>query len=133
MPRRRPATTDTDVVRPSPDHGWAAGAADDQPGTRARRDDLGGATAFDATRKSLAGEFCFRGETVFIVANHFSSKGDDRPLFGHFQPPFRLTEFQSLDADGTEDGWRHAQAQAINDFVDEILAVDQQRARDRAR
>ena len=23
-----------------------------------------------------------------------------------------------------EDGWRHAQAQVINDFVDEILTVD---------
>ena len=82
---------------------------------------IGGAKAFLDTRKSLAGEFRFRGETIFVVANHFSSKGDDRPLFGHFQPPFRLTEFESGDP---EDGWRHAQAQAINDFVDEILAVD---------
>ena len=55
------------------------------------------------------------------MVNHFSSKGDDRPLFSHFQPPFRLTEFESGDP---EDGWRHAQAQAVNDFVDEILAVD---------
>ena len=55
------------------------------------------------------------------MVNHLSSKGDDRPLSGHFQPPFRLTEFESGDP---EDGWRHAQAQAINDFVDEILAVD---------
>jgi predicted extracellular nuclease len=78
-------------------------------------------TAFLDTRKSLAGEFRFRGETLFVIANHFSSKGDDRPLFGHFQPPFRLTEFESGDP---EDGWRHAQAQTINNFVDEILAVD---------
>ena len=82
------------------------------------------ANSFALTRKSLAGEFRWRGETLFVVANHFSSKGDDRPLFGHFQPPFRLTEFQSEDAAGIEDGWRHAQAQVINDFVDEILAVD---------
>jgi predicted extracellular nuclease len=81
------------------------------------------ADAFVLTRKSLAGEFRWRGETIFVLANHFSSKGDDRPLFGHFQPPFRLTEFESL-TDGVEDGWRHAQAQVINDFVDEILAVD---------
>ena len=85
---------------------------------------IGGEAAFELTRKSLVGEFEYRGESLFIVANHFSSKGDDRPLFGQFQPPFRLTEFESADAGGTEDGWRHAQAQAINDFVDEILAVD---------
>jgi predicted extracellular nuclease len=79
------------------------------------------ATAFVDTRKSLAGEFRWRGETLFVVANHFSSKGDDHPLFGRFQPPERFTEFQS----GTpEDGWRHAQAQVVNDFVDEVLAVD---------
>ncbi|MGI8657982.1 MAG: lamin tail domain-containing protein [Candidatus Limnocylindria bacterium] len=82
---------------------------------------LGGEKAFLATRKSLAGEFKWRGERLFVVVNHFSSKGDDRPLFGRFQPPFRLSEFESGDP---EDGWRHAQAQAINDFVDEILAVD---------
>jgi predicted extracellular nuclease len=82
------------------------------------------ASSFVETRKSLAGEFRWRGETVFVVVNHFSSKGDDRPLFGRFQPPFRLTEYESLDASGVEDGWRHAQAQVVNDFVDEILAVD---------
>ena len=83
---------------------------------------LGGEKAFLDTRKSLAGEFRFRGETIFVIANHFSSKGDDRPLYSVFQPPFRLTEFESGDP---EDGWRHAQAQAVNDFVDEILAVDE--------
>ena len=77
------------------------------------------------TRKSLAGEFRFRGQTVFVVANHFSSKGDDRPLFGRFQPPVPPDRVRVAGTDGTEDGWRHAQAQAINDFVDEILAVDQ--------
>ncbi len=82
---------------------------------------LGGERAFEDTRKSLAGEFRWRGETLFVVVNHLSSKGDDRPLFGHYQPPYRLTEFESGDP---EDGWRHAQAQAVNDFVDEILAVD---------
>ncbi len=111
------ATTDTDVVRHRGDARLTI-----SPGrvTDAR---IGGEAAFNLTRKSLVGEFEYRGETIFIVANHFSSKGDDRPLMGQFQPPFRLTEFESLD-DGVEDGWRHAQAQAINDFVDEILAVD---------
>ena len=50
----------------------------------------------------MAGEFQFRGETVFVVANHFSSKGDDRPLYSRYQPPNRLTEYESGDP---EDGW----------------------------
>lgn len=78
--------------------------------------------AWFETRKSLAGEFHFRGETIFVVANHFSSKNDDNPLYSQFQPPTRWTEFQSVNRD--EDGWRHAQAQTINNFADEIFAVD---------
>ncbi|HEX2766130.1 MAG TPA: lamin tail domain-containing protein [Candidatus Limnocylindria bacterium] len=112
------AVTDTDVV-PTPNGKWAQLTV--SPG-RVLDAELGGDDAFFDTRKSLAGEFRWRGETLFLVVNHFSSKGDDRPLFGHFQPPFRLTEFESGEP---EDGWRHAQAQAVNDFVDEILAVDE--------
>ena len=112
------ATTDTDVVR----HGNDA-ALTVSPG-RILDSALAGDLAFFDTRKSLVGEFRFRGEPVFIIANHFSSKGDDEPLFGSNQPPVRFTEFRSGNADTMEDGWRHAQAQAINDFVDEILAVD---------
>ena len=37
--------------------------------------------AFDDTRKSLVGEFRAHGKKLFIVVNHFSSKGDDQPLF----------------------------------------------------
>jgi predicted extracellular nuclease len=111
------ASTDTDVVLTPSGKGARLTIS---PG-RVLDAELGGAEAFADTRKSLAGEFTFRGETIFVVANHFSSKGDDRPLYSWFQPPFRFTEFES----GTpEDGWRHAQAQAVNDFVDEILAVD---------
>jgi predicted extracellular nuclease len=69
--------------------------------------------AFTGSRKPLAGEFRFRGETVFVIANHFNSKGGDDPLFGRFQPPVRVTEVQ-----------RHQQAQIVNDFVDDILALD---------
>jgi uncharacterized protein len=69
--------------------------------------------AWNATRKPLVGEFRMRGEKVFVIANHFSSKGGDQPLFGRFQPPVRSTEVA-----------RHAQAQSVNEFVDEILAVD---------
>jgi predicted extracellular nuclease len=69
--------------------------------------------AWVATRKPLAGEFRFRGRQVFVIANHFSSKGADQPLMGHFQPPTRFSE----DA-------RHPQAQSVNTFVDSILALD---------
>ncbi|HET8778130.1 MAG TPA: lamin tail domain-containing protein [Candidatus Limnocylindria bacterium] len=111
------AVTDTDVVR----HGNDA-ALTVSPG-RILDSQFGDLTFFD-TRKSLVGEFLFRGEPVFVIANHFSSKGDDEPLFGANQPPRRFTEFKSANEETVEDGWRHAQAQAVNDFVDEILAVD---------
>ena len=70
--------------------------------------------AFANSRKPLVGEFRYRDRTLFVIANHFNSKGGDDPLFGRFQPPARVTELQ-----------RHAQAQVVNDFVDSILAVDQ--------
>jgi hypothetical protein len=70
-------------------------------------------TAWNASRKPLVGEFTYRDETVFVIANHFNSKGGDDPLFGRFQPPTRISEVQ-----------RHHQAQVVNDFVDSILTVD---------
>jgi uncharacterized protein len=69
--------------------------------------------AFNASRKPLAGEFSYFGHHLFLIANHFNSKGGDQPLFGHFQPPTRSTEVQ-----------RHQQAQVENDFVDAIAAGD---------
>jgi predicted extracellular nuclease len=69
--------------------------------------------AFTASRKPLAGEFRFRGETVFVVANHWVSKGGDNPLFGRFQPPVRSSETQRL-----------AQAQAVAAFVGQIFRID---------
>jgi uncharacterized protein len=48
--------------------------------------------AFTDTRKSLAGEFRLHGKKVFVVANHFSSKAADDPLFGRVQPPVRASE-----------------------------------------
>jgi uncharacterized protein len=76
--------------------------------------------AWFATRKPLAGEFRMRGRKVFVIANHLSSKTDDQGLFSRWQPPTRFSE--QPDADGL--GGRHAQAQVLNDFVDEILAAD---------
>jgi predicted extracellular nuclease len=70
-------------------------------------------SAFNTSRKPLAGEFTFHGSRLFVIGNHFNSKGGDQPLFGHFQPPTRSSEVQ-----------RHQQAQIVNDFVDAILALD---------
>ncbi len=70
-------------------------------------------TAWNASRKPLAGEFRWLGRSVFAVANHFNSKLGDDPLFGHRQPPVAATETQ-----------RHAQATEVRSFVDQILALD---------
>ncbi len=69
--------------------------------------------SFTATRKPLVGEFKFRGKELFVMVNHFSSKTEDQPLMGRFQPPNRLSEVA-----------RHGQAQVVNDFMDQLLAVD---------
>ena len=70
-------------------------------------------SAFNTSRKPLAGEFMFNGHHLFVIANHFNSKGGDQPLEGHFQPPTRSSEVQ-----------RHQQAQIVHDFVASILADD---------
>jgi predicted extracellular nuclease len=69
--------------------------------------------AFNASRKPLAAEFMFRGHRLFLLANHFNSKGGDDPLFGRFQPPVRSSEPQ-----------RHQQAQLTHDFVGDIVSAD---------
>ncbi|MFA3874589.1 endonuclease/exonuclease/phosphatase family protein [Streptomyces sp. MMCC 100] len=68
--------------------------------------------AWEDSRKPLAGEFVFRGRTVFVIANHFNSKGGDQGLAAQYQPPSRSSETQ-----------RHAQAKVVNTFVKEILAT----------
>ncbi|MGH2535861.1 MAG: endonuclease/exonuclease/phosphatase family protein, partial [Candidatus Promineifilaceae bacterium] len=69
--------------------------------------------AFFDSRKPLAAEFDFLGTTVFVVVNHWNSKGGDDPLFGRAQPPVLHTEAQRLQ-----------QAAVVNDFVESILALD---------
>jgi hypothetical protein len=69
--------------------------------------------AFVETRKPLVGEFVWKDRTVFVVVNHFSSKGDDQGIFSRWQPPTNFSE-----------GPRHGQAQVVNDFVDDVLALD---------
>jgi predicted extracellular nuclease len=70
-------------------------------------------SAWTDSRKPLAGEFMFRGHRLFVIANHFNSKGGDDPLEGRFQPPTRSSEVQ-----------RHQQAQIVHDFVGQLLAAD---------
>ena len=50
---------------------------------------------------------------MFVVVNHFSSKGDDQGIFSRWQPPTNFSE-----------GPRHGQAQVVNTFVDTVLAKD---------
>lgn len=69
--------------------------------------------AWEDSRKPLAGEFTFRGRTVFVVANHFGSKGGDESLVSHHQPPVRSSEAQRLK-----------QARAVNAFVKDVLDAD---------
>ncbi|MEU8604073.1 endonuclease/exonuclease/phosphatase family protein [Streptomyces sp. BPPL-273] len=68
--------------------------------------------AWENSRKPLAGEFVFRGRTVFVIANHFNSKGGDQGLTAQYQPPSRSSETQ-----------RHLQAKAVNTFVKDILSA----------
>ncbi|GHD97504.1 endonuclease/exonuclease/phosphatase family protein [Streptomyces alanosinicus] len=69
-------------------------------------------SAWKDSRKPLAGEFVFRGKTVFVIANHLVSKGGDQGLTSQYQPPTRSSEIQ-----------RHAQAAEVNAFVKDILKV----------
>jgi len=70
-------------------------------------------SAFENSRKSLVGEFIFNGHRVFVIGNHFVSKMRDDPLFGRMQPPKLKSGAK-----------RVKQAQAIKEFMDEILELD---------
>ncbi|MFD6987346.1 endonuclease/exonuclease/phosphatase family protein [Streptomyces sp. NPDC059943] len=69
--------------------------------------------AWKSSRKPLVGEFTFRGEQVFVIGNHFNSKGGDQPTHGAFQPPTLGSETQRL-----------TQATEVHDFVAGLLAKD---------
>ncbi|BAY96350.1 5'-nucleotidase/2',3'-cyclic phosphodiesterase [Tolypothrix tenuis PCC 7101] len=70
-------------------------------------------SAFNTSRKPLVGEFTFNGQTVYIVGNHFNSKGGDQPLYGPNQPPTLTSETQ-----------RQQQATVVKNFVESILAIN---------
>jgi predicted extracellular nuclease len=69
--------------------------------------------AFADSRKPLVGEFRFNGRTLFVVNNHFNSKGGDDQLTGRFQTPVLSSETQRLQ-----------QAAIVAGFVDQIEAID---------
>ncbi|TIC85159.1 hypothetical protein E8D34_13700 [Nocardioides sp. GY 10113] len=65
--------------------------------------------AWEESRKPLVGEFTYGNDTLFVVANHFNSKGGDYPLSAAVQPPVRGSEVQRLQ-----------QATLVRDFVAEL-------------
>jgi uncharacterized protein len=69
-------------------------------------------SAWNASRKPLAGKFYFGGKPVFLIANHFNSKGGDDYEWGQNQPPNEVTETQ-----------RVSQATLVADFVKQITAI----------
>ena len=68
---------------------------------------------FFQSRPPLSAQFTFNGQTVTVVDNHFSSKGGSGDLMGSEQPAFDGGEVQ-----------RAGQAQAVNTYVDSLLASD---------
>ncbi|WP_007515347.1 endonuclease/exonuclease/phosphatase family protein [Pseudofrankia saprophytica] len=76
-------------------------------------------SAWNASRKPLVGEFNYDGDKqLFVIANHFNSKGGDYPLTAAVQPPNRVSETQ-----------RGAQATEVRNFVADLAAKSGNTAR----
>ncbi|MFI0819885.1 endonuclease/exonuclease/phosphatase family protein [Streptomyces sp. NPDC021098] len=97
------ATTPVKVVKDGGKAALSASPGRIEPGSAVWKD----------SRKPLVGQFAFRGRPVFVVANHFNSKGGDQGLDARVQPPVRPSETQ-----------RTGQATAVNAFVKSLLAAD---------
>ncbi|MFD8686224.1 endonuclease/exonuclease/phosphatase family protein [Streptomyces sp. NPDC059651] len=69
--------------------------------------------AWADSRKPLVGEFRFHGKPVFVIGNHFTSKGGDQPLHGRYQEPSRSSETKRVQ-----------QAAEVNTFVKSLLSAD---------
>lgn len=69
--------------------------------------------AWKDSRKPLAGEFTWQGKKLFVIANHWNSKGGDDPLFGRYQPPKPVSQTQRL-----------SQASAEATFVSRLQKAD---------
>lgn len=72
-----------------------------------------GNSAFFDSRKAIIAQFVFNGQDLYVIGNHFNSKGGDGPHFGDQQPPQRPSERQRI-----------AQAKAVNGFVRDILDIN---------
>lgn len=69
--------------------------------------------AWTSSRKPLVGEFRFRGRPVFVVGNHWNSKGGDQSADGRYQYPAQSSRIQ-----------RQKQATEVRGFVDALLKAD---------
>ncbi len=74
-----------------------------------------GNEAWNTSRKPLVGQFSFKGKKVFVIANHFNSKGGDQGIDSRFQAPTRSSEVQRVKQAGIEQA-----------FVAKLLAADPQ-------
>lgn len=72
-----------------------------------------GNSAFFNSRKPIIAQFIINGQDIYVIGNHFNSKGEDGPLYGDQQPPQTPTERQRI-----------AQAKAVNEFVRDILDIN---------
>lgn len=72
-----------------------------------------GNSAFFDSRKPIIAQFFFNGQDLYVIGNHFNSKGEDGPLYGDQQPPQTPSEQQRI-----------AQAKAVNGFVRDILDIN---------
>jgi predicted extracellular nuclease/2',3'-cyclic-nucleotide 2'-phosphodiesterase (5'-nucleotidase family) len=90
------------------------GASIDTPGSTGAIDQQTNPdNPFFGSRPPLVATFDFNGNDVTIVNNHFTSKGGSGAVIGSVEPPLNASEVQ-----------RAAQAQAVNNFVDNLLAGD---------
>ncbi|SEI83834.1 hypothetical protein SAMN04488127_0586 [Bhargavaea ginsengi] len=67
--------------------------------------------AFEDSRKPLAAQFDFQGESVVVIANHWNSKSGDTPIFGKIQPPVLGSETQRIEI-----------AKLVHGFVEDVKA-----------
>ncbi len=70
-------------------------------------------SAFRNSRKPLIAQFEYNGNPLFLIAVHFSSKGEDGALYGEIQPPPEPSKDR-----------RVAQAKAVNGFMKRLLNED---------
>jgi len=70
-------------------------------------------SAWSTSRKPLAAELTYQGRKLFLIVNHFNSKGGDDPLRGRFQPPVQVSATQ-----------RHQQATLVANFVSQISTAN---------